>query len=193
MADFEKAIQKILRHEGVTFGQDGFPVPGKTGYVHHHDDPGGETNYGITRKVATENGYNGLMSEIPFTKVKEIYRKKYWDKFLGDLIPDQEIAEEIFDTAVNCGVETVVLMLQRTLNVLNKQGTLYTDIKVDGQCGQQTIAVLKQALLVNPKYQKAILVAVNCLQGVRYVELSEKNVKFESFLPGWLLNRVGIT
>lgn len=191
MADFEKAIVKILRHEGVTLGQDGFPVPGKTGYVHHPGDPGGETNYGITRNVATENGYNGLMGEIPFSMVKQIYRKKYWDKLLGDLIPDQEIAEEIFDTAVNCGVETVVRMLQRTLNVLNKQATLYPDVAVDGQCGQQTINALKQALAAQPWYRLCILRALDSLQCVRYIELAEKNVKFETFLPGWLRNRIG--
>lgn len=191
MANFDKALIKILRHEGVTLSSSGYPVPGKTGYVNHPDDPGGETNYGITRAVAQEYGYRGLMKDIPFTMVKEIYRKRYWDRLFADAIGAQEIAEELFDTAVNCGVAVVVTFLQRALNALNKNGTLYPDITVDGICGQQTIGILARALAVQPWYRLCILRALDSLQCVRYIELAEKNVKFETFLPGWLKNRVG--
>ena len=95
MADFDKAIPTILRHEGVELGPDLLPVPGRTGYVNHPDDPGGETHYGITRKVALENGYAGPMRDIPYTRVLQIYRSRYWDELQGDEIPDQEIAQEL--------------------------------------------------------------------------------------------------
>jgi len=192
MADFEKALLKILRHEGVSFLPDGRPDPARTGYVNHPKDPGGETNYGITRAVATENGYSGLMRDIPFGTVKQIYRMRYWDKLLGDIIADQDVAEEMFDTAVNCGPEVVVCFIQRTLNVLNKNETLYADVSADGVCGQQTVGTLNKALKATSAHKLCILRAIDSLQCVRYIELAEHKKKFETFMPGWLFNRVGV-
>ena len=191
MADFEKALLKILRHEGVSFLSDGRLDPARTGYVNHPKDPGGETNYGITRAVSAENGYTGLMKDIPFVLVKQIYRMRYWDKLLGDIIADQDVAEEMFDTAVNCGPRVVILFLQRTLNALNKSETLYADVSVDGVCGQQTVGMLNKALKVTSTHKLCILRALDSLQCVRYIELAEHNKKLETFLPGWLFNRVG--
>jgi lysozyme family protein len=192
MADFEKAIIKILRHEGVVFDEAGQPIAGKTGYVYNPDDPGGETNYGITKHTAIDNGYNEPMYGMPFWFAKRVYKKQYWDKLQGELIGDEEIAIELFDTGVNCGVETVVTFLQRTLNVLNKKATLYPDIKADGVCGLQTIDTLTKALAIAPWYRLCILRAIDSLQCVRYIGLAERNSKYETFLPGWLRNRVGI-
>jgi len=192
VADFDRAIPKILRHEGVALGPDGLPIPDRTGYVNHPDDPGGETNYGITREEALANGYPGPMRDLPYPMVLAIYRKKYWDDLKGGEIPDQEIAEELFDTGVNCGTATVKRFLQRTLNVLNVKGTKYPDLVVDGIIGPRTIETLKRALAVAPWYRLCILRALDSLQCVRYIELAEHNGKFESFMPGWLRVRVGV-
>lgn len=192
MADFDRAILKVLRHEGVEFDPDGRPVPGRTGYVNHPDDPGGETNYGVTRRVALENGYAGPMRDIPYPKVLDIYRRRYWDDLRGDEIPDQEIAEELFDTGVNCGMQVVNKFLQRTLNVLNAKGTKYPDLVVDGVVGPRTIEALRRALGLAPWYRLCVLRALDSLQCVRYIELAEAHSKFEVFLPGWLRARVGV-
>lgn len=61
---FEKAIERVLGHEG--------------GYVHHPRDPGGETNWGITRRTAQANGYKGSMRQMTRTQAVEIYRRAYW-------------------------------------------------------------------------------------------------------------------
>jgi lysozyme family protein len=145
-ADFNRAILKISRYEGVEFDPDGRPVPGRTGHVNHPDDPGGETNYGVTRRVALENGWTGPMRDIPYPKVLDIYRRRYWD----DDIPDQEIAEELFGTGVNCGMPVVKKFLQRTLNVLNAKRMKYPDLVVDGVVGPRTIDALRRALTVAP-------------------------------------------
>ncbi len=192
MADFERAILKVLRHEGVEFDPDGRPVPGRTGYVNHPDDPGGETNYGITRRVAIENGYAGPMRDIPYSKVLDIYRRRYWDDLRGDEILDQAIAEELFDTGVNCGMHVVKKFLQRTLNVLNARGAKYPDLVVDGVVGPRTIEALRRALGLAPWYRLCVLRALDSLQCVRYIELAERDSKFESFVPGWLRARVGV-
>jgi lysozyme family protein len=109
----------------------------------------------------------------------------------GDDQPDQDIAKEMFDTGVNCGMVTVIKFLQRVLNVLNLKGMLYLDIQVDGICGRGTIETLKSSIAIKSWYRDCILKALDCLQGARYIELAERDSKFETFLPGWLRNRVG--
>ncbi|HEZ0935870.1 TPA: glycosyl hydrolase 108 family protein, partial [Neisseria meningitidis] len=44
---FNQFINRVLSHEG--------------GYANHPKDPGGETNWGITKRTAQANGYNGSM------------------------------------------------------------------------------------------------------------------------------------
>lgn len=45
--EFNRFINRVLSHEG--------------GYVNHPKDPGGETNWGITKRTAMANGFNGSM------------------------------------------------------------------------------------------------------------------------------------
>ena len=191
MADFFIALRKTLTHEGVIFDHKGRPIPGYTGHVDHPDDPGGETNYGITVAVAREAGWSGAMDRLPYTTVQTIYRKQYWAKVCGRVIPDQEIAEELFDTAVNMGPAAAGAFLQRTLNVLNKKERLYRDVTVDGLVGHKTLVALDAALRVASWYRLAILRGLDCLQGARYIMLSENDPKFETFTPGWLRTRIG--
>lgn len=192
MANFNRAIRGILQHEGVRFDEEGEPRPGRTGYVDHPDDPGGETNYGITKATARYHGYQGTMRELPYETVLRIYRREYWDKICGDEIPDQEIAYELLDTGINCGMGTVVTFLQRSLNVLNMKGRRYPDLVVDGVAGPRTIDTLTRALHVRSWYRLCILRALDSLQCVRYIELAERHQRFESFMPGWLRLRVGV-
>ena len=193
MADYATALVKILRHEGVDIGDDGKPVlGGRIGLSDHPDDPGGATAYGIIRSVAKENGYAGPMKDIPFPLVKEIYRKRYWDFIHGDEIPDQEIAEEVFDTAVNCGATTAGGFLQRTLNAMNGGGQRWPDLLVDGYVGGKTIAALRKALNTAPYYHIIILRALDGLQVALYIGLAEKDAKYKSFIPGWLRVRSGV-
>lgn len=191
MADFELAVRKTLGKEGVRFDADGDPVVNGTGYTFNPADPGGETNYGVTKNTAVAAGYLGDMIDIPFFWVRKIYRASYWDALHGDDIPDQEIAEEVFDIAVNMGVHQAGLFLQRTLNVLNNRGTKYPDVKADGAVGPATIAALTAALAISPWYRMVILRAIDALRAVRYIELAEANPKLEAFAPGWIRNRVG--
>ncbi len=86
------------------------------GYVNHPEDPGGETNYGITRAVAFENGYRGSMRNIPMSLVRNIYKTRYWDAVRGDSLPPL-VALSLFDFAVNSGVSRAIRMIQRLLKL----------------------------------------------------------------------------
>lgn len=191
MADFGVAIRHTLQFEGVRFSDIGQPIMGKTGYVNDPDDSGGETNFGITRAVAMENGYNGAMSVIPYAKVMEIYKRQYWDKLRCDEIQNQMIAEEMFDTAVNCGPNTAGKFLQRALNVMNKDEKVYGDITVDGGVGPITLRTLGAALAGG--YANEIFKLMDGYQTERYSAICEADPKKEKYICGWVRNRVGRT
>ena len=114
MSDFDKAFDLLIGNEG--------------GYVNNPADPGGETNWGITRTVAVDNGYSGSIKLMPKETAKQIYRKMYWDKLQCDQFPFV-VAFQLFDAGVNHGNSQAVKFLQRALSVAD-----------DGVIGAKTIA-----------------------------------------------------
>ncbi|MCP3672227.1 MAG: hypothetical protein GY814_17705, partial [Gammaproteobacteria bacterium] len=102
----------------------------------------------------------------------------------------KSVAEEVVDTAVNMGTSRAAYYLQRSLNVFNKQGSLYNDIVVDGKIGNATLTALTGYL--SQRDEHTLVKALNCLQGAFYIELTERREKDERFVYGWLKNRVTI-
>lgn len=176
---FDTCVDRVLGVEG--------------GYVNDPNDSGGETNWGITVAVARAFGYHGAMQMMTRDQAKAIYRKRYWEALcLDDIYPlAPAVAHELFDTGVNCGVETAGKYLQRCLNVLNKGGTLYRDVQVDGRIGPMTVAALREFLEFRGRHGEVVMLrALNSLQGERYIALAEARPKDEAFVYGWFLNRV---
>lgn len=164
------------------------------GYSNNHNDSGGETRFGITEKVARANGYEGPIKELPVALAKKIYKAKYWDVLCLDDIRDDcpTLCLKLADIGVNLGAKQAAFFLQRILNVMNKEGTLYPEIKVDGQIGPATISVLKKFLALRGRDGERVLVrALNCMQGMFYISLAERREKDEEFIYGWFLKRVG--
>lgn len=160
------------------------------GYVNDPRDSGGETNFGITLKVARVNGYTGHMRDLPRQTAFDIYVAKYWGAVRADdlLALSQAVAEEVVDTGINCGTGRAGRFLQRALNVLNKRAKLYPDLRVDGRIGPATISALRGYLATRD--EGTLVKALNCLQGAKYIELAERREKDERFVYGWLKNRV---
>ena len=163
------------------------------GYVDDPEDSGGETNFGITERVARRYGYTGDMKDLPMETAFDIYEKIYWYSINLDVIEEMssKIAEELIDTAGNMGVYRAGEFLQRSLNAFNKQGSLYKDIKVDGDIGPRTLATLKTYIYLRreigiPVFHRAL----NALQGAFYISLVERRQKDERFIFGWFANRV---
>ena len=119
--NFDEAFHHLLGHEG--------------GYVNHPDDPGGETNWGVTKVVARQHGYEGLIKDMPVAVAKAVYRKSYWDAVQADNLPPA-IRYAVFDAAVNSGVGTSVRWLQQSVGATP-----------DGVLGPKTLAALQE---VNP-------------------------------------------
>ncbi|HKJ42345.1 MAG TPA: glycosyl hydrolase 108 family protein [Sunxiuqinia sp.] len=151
MANFELAIEKVLQHEG--------------GYVNDPVDPGGETNYGISKR----NYPNVDIKNLTVDQAKEIYRTNYWTKVWGDQINDDELAMNIFDFAVNAGTGTSARIIQKIVGV-----------GVDGVIGNITVSAINQAdsKLAVKEFQKRRI--------LHYVELVKKNNTLLRFLGGWI-------
>lgn len=178
---FDQLIEPLLVREG--------------GYVNDPRDAGGETNFGVTVAVARENGFFGQMRDMTRVQASAIYRAKYWIRPGFHLVAavSPPIAEELFDTGVNMGTGTASIWLQRSLNALNRQGKDYGDIPADGGIGQMTVGALQGLLRARgPSGESAVLKALNCLQGARYIELCESRSANEAFAFGWLSTRVAL-
>jgi lysozyme family protein len=177
--DLEAELVALIKREG--------------GYSNDPDDSGGETMYGITAIVARENGYMGTMRDLPVETAKAIYRKRYWTGPRFDQVAtlSPAIAIELFDTGVNCGVGKASEFLQLALNAFNMQGTRYPDIQEDGDVGAKTLSALRAFLAWRGMEGERVLVrTLNCLQGARYIDLSQRRSANETFVYGWMLNRV---
>lgn len=189
MGNFDEAFEKTAAIEG--------------GYVFDPDDAGGETYKGISRRFNPSwKGWDRIdelkranSRKKKFDKVFEqdgsiqdevllFYKEAYWDKFWGNEIPVQEIAEELFDTGVNMGVRRAVGFLQEGLNLLNRNQRNYTDIVEDGLFGKNTLKVLMAYLEIDEI--SYLLKVMNILQGMHYIEYMRKSPTQEKYARGWL-------
>jgi lysozyme family protein len=186
MAQFAPAFERTLGHEG--------------GYSNQPADRGGETYRGVARAhfpdwpgwQAIDRARGGpafprsLGRDAALQRaVEDLYRRHFWDRLQGDAIPDQAVAEELFDTAVNMGVRRSVRFLQEALNLLNRNQRSYRDLVVDGEPGPKTLATLA-ALLRTDGGRDRLLALLNVLQGCHYVALMRADPAQEAFAGGWL-------
>lgn len=95
---FDIAFDRLLGHEG--------------GYSLDPQDPGGETNWGISKRTYPHLNIKDLTRE----QAKAIYRRDFWDRIHGDEVYDG-VAFQAFDFAVNSGIFTAVRYLQRAVGV----------------------------------------------------------------------------
>jgi lysozyme family protein len=159
------------------------------GYSNDPKDPGGETNFGITKKTAMNYGYTGDMKLLTKDQAKDIYKKGYWDINSIDLIENKDLQFEIFDAGVNCGPQNPATWLQEIINALNNEQTRWVDVVVDGSIGPKTASIVNQVNR-DPNYAKILFNTMNSYQTVYYVKATISNRNLERFLFGWLMNRV---
>ncbi|WP_297096385.1 glycosyl hydrolase 108 family protein [uncultured Draconibacterium sp.] len=200
MASFHISYGKTMAHEGV--------------YSNDPSDRGGETYKGIARKFHSDWKGWSVIDEVKEqvnvsdlnktleantylnTLVRFFYKQKFWDKLQLDSINGQELADELFDTAVNQGVKTAAYYFQRSLNFLNNNQKHYSDIKEDGMVGAQTIKAFNAYMLTamfssrsTARNIHTLIKSISFFQMQRYVEICENNPRQEVFFYGWL-NRV---
>lgn len=102
---FDTAINRILSHEG--------------GYVNHKDDPGGETNFGISKRSYPNEDIKHMTHE----RAKSLYKRDFWEPIKGDSLPNS-LAFQLLDFAINSGTKTAVRHLQRAMGVAIEDGIM---------------------------------------------------------------------
>lgn len=170
MADFEKAYKMMIVHEG--------------GYVNDPEDSGGETYIGIAREKQPEwIGWTiiDLMKKHPDfpasldrkmdlqAEIERFYKVIFWDKVGGDQINDQDIANSIFDFAVNAGVSTSVGLAQRV-----------TGSSCDGVIGSKTIQAIND---FEPDHFIAAFTVEKCR---KYLAICRKRTDSRKYFLGWI-------
>lgn len=176
---WERILDNILEKEG--------------GYVYHPDDLGGATMYGITELTAKRHGFYDNIRTLPISKAKEIYTQEYWMSPRFDKVAEHSnmVAAELSDAGVNMGPSTSVRWLQRWLSGFSLKGRLYEPLVIDGVIGRNTLSALEIFLSHRGKDGEQILLAsLRCSRGHRYLELAEARVANQSFLYGWMRQRI---
>lgn len=113
--NFEACVEFVLNLEG--------------GYVKNPKDPGGETNFGISKASYPHVDIKALTRD----DAKAIYKRDYWDDLKLDEVP-AAMRLTVFDCAVNQGKHFATATLQAILN-----------LKVDGILGPKTLAAIQAA------------------------------------------------
>ena len=148
MSDFYLAIPGVLRNEG--------------GYVNDPTDPGGETNFGISKR-----SYPDIV-DIKSLTVEEataIYLRDFW--LFGGII-DQGVANKMLDSYVNMR-HAAIKIAQRIAGVA-----------VDGAYGPNTEAAINT---MDPGF---FLGKFRAALASYYQAIVANNPAEEKFLVGWL-------
>lgn len=121
MANFDEEFNKVILMEG--------------GYVDDPDDAGGETYLGISRvsnpdlqmwktidNIKKQYGTKNINTRLQkidsiIKEVKYVYKDRYWDVMFLDEIPNQRIAHQLFDTAVNMGVKAAIRIAEHIIGM----------------------------------------------------------------------------
>jgi lysozyme family protein len=97
--NFDEAFDILIGHEG--------------GYVNNPKDPGGETNWGVSKRSYPKLDIKNLTRE----GAKVIYRADFWGP-LPKAVMATPVAFPLFDLAVNSGPRRAIQILQTTVDTL---------------------------------------------------------------------------
>ena len=129
------------------------------GYVNNPDDKGGPTKFGISQRSYP----NVDIENLTLFGAKQIYWTDFWLRGSMDQY-DGAIAFQVFDAAVNHGMETALRLLQRAAGVAD-----------DGHIGPITIAAVKQMKVTD---------MLMCFLAER-IEFWTKCSTWDTFGKGW--------
>ena len=124
MANFEIAYKRTAQFEGGWSCEEpdnGNWAGAKVGVGKCLGTIAGITAYEVKEFL----GHEPTLDEVknfPESSRKAIYKKKYWDKIMGDSLNEQEIANRMYDEAVNAGIGAAIKLAEEL-----------TSVKVDGK------------------------------------------------------------
>lgn len=170
------------------------------GYVNDPSDLGGETNHGITKKLAisyksqlvTQFGWDGTMMNLTEDMAYWLYSQEFWHPMhLDDIFTrSKTLAHSMFRWGLKSGSKRPVSSLQESLNVLNNQGKIYPNIVADGYMGPKTKQTIDSLIEHRGRNaaMKTLVFMMNCDQ-VSYmkdISLARANEENEKYTWGWV-------
>mgnify|MGYP002394135201 CR=1 FL=1 len=125
MAEFEIALKITLGNEGI-YSADPVDAGGETCFGisrrYHPDWPG----LGTVDRYKTDKRFPEILAgdEVLRDEVNRFYKVKFWDALLLDKVKNQKVANLLFDTAVNIGVNQTLALCNLTTGKNNQQFNL---------------------------------------------------------------------
>src|ERR1700757_2466650 len=109
MADFKTAFLLTLQHEDST----------RSGKV--TVDSGGRTRFGIAEKFHPDlpEEFFTEPAEDALAEAEKIEEREYWDAMRLAEVENQNVANKLFDMAVNMGVRQAAIYAQRAANAVS--------------------------------------------------------------------------
>jgi lysozyme family protein len=171
MAIFNDAFALTMKAEG--------------GYANDPQDRGGETYKGVSRnnhptwsgwkiideaKAAKPKSLNAVLARnaVLQQKIKDFYKVNYWDVNNTGDINDQQVANQVFDIAVNSGAGTAAKFLQ-----------VAAGVTVDRVVGPLTIKA------VNAANTKALYEKLLNERSTYFDQIVARNPSQSKFLASW--------
>jgi len=165
---FQRAVDKTLGWEG--------------GYVNDPDDPGGETNWGISKRYHPDVDVKDLTRDGAIAW----YWKNCWRPMRLDALRDPRLAQKVFDTVVNQDWRIGPGALQGALILLGR------DLQLDYVIGPATIAAANSY-----QYPEALLEVFTVLRGMAYfigaenieevrAMIRERKPRLQRNVRGWM-------
>lgn len=155
MNSYDTSFDRLIGNEG--------------GYVNNPNDPGGETNWGITWPVlhraigAQIVSPDTTIKNLTRAQAKLIYKAFFWDVAHADELPPG-VGFQLFDWEVNSGIGTGIRGYQRALGVAD-----------DGDFGPHSLAAAKAM----PGDKQLVLILAERLDFMR------KLSTWKDFGDGW--------
>lgn len=166
MSIFEKALEYVLENEG--------------GHSNDPKDPGGETNFGLSKRFLDSHKNDPLCLIKPLDMTPEIakiiYKKYFWQPSQLETLKDVILTIKVFDSCVNSGIGTSIRLLQKSYNKLYPPSYVIAD-GILGQKSQIAINAINSPELLDEFINAMIY---------RYKELVVKNKNNERFINGWI-------
>lgn len=193
-----------------TLGKEG-------GYSNRRSDRGGETIFGVSRVNNPKwAGWPLVVQYTPRSKAVrdpeilrlavELAQKNYGRPIGAHIMPDQDVLNEVFDTAYNMGPGRAARIFQKAINYMSvtpRGRKLFSDLVVDGKPGKKTMSACRSILRTGGK--DVLLKQLDILQGAAYNKIidsdqaARKKSKARRRRPdqrinmwGWLRHRIGL-
>lgn len=156
------------------------------GLVNDPSDKGGITNGGISLRFLKSCGLkydfnnDGIVNDKEIINLTEdqkkiIYKNEFFNKLSCELINNQSIINYLFDTAVNCGINTAVKIVQKALcSYFNT-----VEIKIDGIIGPQTLTLINKSDI-------NLIIPMRSERANYYRNIVNNNPKMNKYINGWL-------